>query len=47
MDSIDLIGEAIDHGVWDGRRVVELPSVLFVAKCEETIRRTPDCYPPT
>lgn len=46
MDSIDLIDGGIDHGVWDGRRIVEFPSALFVAKCVETIRSTPGHYPP-
>lgn len=38
---IDLISLGINHGLIKGREYVEIPSILFVKKCEETVKLNP------
>lgn len=33
---IDIIAYGIDYGIVNGRHLIEIPSVVFVKKCEET-----------
>lgn len=35
---IDLIAHGIDHGVHNGRKIIEIPSVSFSHKCAETLK---------
>ncbi len=38
---IDLIGMGLNLGERDGKQWVEIPSILFVKKCEEWIAANP------